>query len=445
MDNLLVSYNDSDESDVEENIESYKNELESRASTILKESIENHEISINENGEITIELNKHNNNNNNNNNNKVNEINNVNSKKRNIDSLYKEDSETTTTTTTTTTNNEENNTKIGKIGDICNVCTIEKSKYKCPGCSILFCSLICSNKHKIDTKCTGVRKDNHFIPLNKFKDSDIVNDFNFLDKINRVNENGKAIVANSFIKFKSKHLQQFAFRKNINLYIMPKEMSRHKENTTSFKKPKNLLLWRVEWLFLDDDFKWSDPSIQDSMIMNDLLQKHIDDPVNIYNLKNNLKKLNSNRDYKNPNENFTVLMKRERDSKNQYYRFDLTKTFDENFQFKEIIEFPTLLVFTNNSKNLLNYNIISLEDQSVIEKQQLEIIKANLSFKTKYDPNLTNTEDQSKRFKPNNNNNNNKNGNKKNDRFKNKNNNNNDNNNNDDNNNDSNNNNKDNE
>lgn len=50
------------------------------------------------------------------------------------------------------------------------------------------------------------------------------------------------------------------------------------------------------------------------MIMNDLLQKHIDDPVNIYNLKNNLKKLNSNRDYRNPNENFTVLMKRERDS-----------------------------------------------------------------------------------------------------------------------------------
>ncbi|EGC38018.1 hypothetical protein DICPUDRAFT_17925, partial [Dictyostelium purpureum] len=331
---------------------------------------DNHEISINKDGEITIELNKLN--------------------KR---ALEQDDDNTNNEDDRDNNEDDEPPKKVIKIGDICQVCNLEKSKYKCPGCSILFCSLICSNKHKIDNNCNGIRKDNHYIPLNKFKDSDIVNDFNFLEKINRVNENGKTILSNSFIKFKAKHLQEFAFKKDINLYIMPKEMSRHKENTTTFKKPKNIILWRVEWLFLDDDFKFIDNSIADSGIISNILYNHIDDPVNIYNLKYSLKKLNSNRD-SNPNSNFIILMKRERDSKNQYYKFDLEKSLEENLKFKEVIEFPTLLIFNIDSDKLKTYNIIKEEELPEIENKQKEIIASNLNFRTKYDPNLTNTEDQ---------------------------------------------------
>ena len=38
---------------------------------------------------------------------------------------------------------------------MCQICKKVEFKYKCPGCLLLTCSLLCVNMHKEESKCTG--------------------------------------------------------------------------------------------------------------------------------------------------------------------------------------------------------------------------------------------------------------------------------------------------
>ncbi|KYQ89472.1 hypothetical protein DLAC_10144 [Tieghemostelium lacteum] len=294
-----------------------------------------------------------------------------------------------------------------KIGvDKCEICATNTSKYKCPGCSILFCNLVCSNKHRVQKNCNGTMKRNHFIPLSEFSDSDISNDFSFLESINRVNKTGKALIKDSFVQYKSKLLQHMAFSKSINLYVMPQEMSRHKENTTTFHKRKNkpVILWRVEWMFMDDNFKCINTTVLETPSIYDTLVNHIDDPVNRYSLKKLIKNLNtleskesgdgndgneeSDRHKMAIQESLVILMKRERSMTKQYYRIDISQTIEKNLYGKELIEYPTFLVFMKDSLLLSDdaYTIITNDELLEIQNEQLSIIQKNLNSKKKFNP-----------------------------------------------------------
>ena len=58
-----------------------------------------------------------------------------------------------------------------------------KSKYKCPKCEVRSCSLACVKRHKLEADCDGLRDKTKYLPLQKFTDMDVVNDFRLLEEV----------------------------------------------------------------------------------------------------------------------------------------------------------------------------------------------------------------------------------------------------------------------
>ena len=58
-----------------------------------------------------------------------------------------------------------------------------KPIYKCPKCETRSCSLECVKKHKIEADCDGLRDKTKYVPLQKFTDMDVVNDFRLLEDV----------------------------------------------------------------------------------------------------------------------------------------------------------------------------------------------------------------------------------------------------------------------
>ncbi|RWW24342.1 hypothetical protein GW17_00011373 [Ensete ventricosum] len=57
-----------------------------------------------------------------------------------------------------------------KKSSLCEECGSNPWKYRCPGCSILTCSLPCVKSHKERTSCTGKRNRTEFVRLSHFDD-----------------------------------------------------------------------------------------------------------------------------------------------------------------------------------------------------------------------------------------------------------------------------------
>jgi hypothetical protein len=91
------------------------------------------------------------------------------------DSVSEEDSETSSDENSDSS--EEQNSEPESTQ--CQVCHQQTHKYTCPGCSIKFCSVVCSKKHKSETSCTGERSKTKFIDLKEFKNSDLSSGLNF--------------------------------------------------------------------------------------------------------------------------------------------------------------------------------------------------------------------------------------------------------------------------
>ncbi|KAA6399475.1 MAG: hypothetical protein EZS28_005003 [Streblomastix strix] len=69
-----------------------------------------------------------------------------------------------------------------RIQKICEVCNISVAKYKCPACNKRTCSVACVKGHKIKDGCSGLRRANDFIPLNKMDVNTIYSDVAFLQQ-----------------------------------------------------------------------------------------------------------------------------------------------------------------------------------------------------------------------------------------------------------------------
>jgi len=91
------------------------------------------------------------------------------------------------TVSASTSNNGDNNdngdddddeeppaAKRARMAPKCQVCNTQPSKYTCPGCSIKFCSLVCSKQHKSESKCTGERNPTQFVDLKQFDNNQLV-------------------------------------------------------------------------------------------------------------------------------------------------------------------------------------------------------------------------------------------------------------------------------
>ena len=151
-----------------------------------------------------------------------------------------------------------------RLGD-CAVCDAGvAAKYRCPGCAIVTCSLECSKRHKqMGEGCSGKRKVAEFKDIRDFTDADLVSDYRFLEDALLEKDRAKrwrprfrpgsdaaarADRAPAAIKTVDLLTQKAADR-GVQLFCMPDGMARRVANTTFYDRKRDLMQWRVEWLF----------------------------------------------------------------------------------------------------------------------------------------------------------------------------------------------------
>ena len=153
----------------------------------------------------------------------------------------------------------------------CEECNENKSLYQCPGCGIRTCSLLCCQAHKKRTKCSGKRSRGAYLPLCRMDDSTLRSDYFFMEevldtmprarKISKLVEEEKSSTNNNnnsnnnnnnhhrsiaSINKKAKRLIQQAKRRGITLQVMPPILERHKNNSSWYCGPRDLITWKVE-------------------------------------------------------------------------------------------------------------------------------------------------------------------------------------------------------
>lgn len=232
--------------------------------------------------------------------------------------------------------------KVSRLGD-CEVCAIEPAKYTCPKCELKTCCLNCVNIHKRELECDGIRNKVKFIPLQKFSNLELQNDFNLLEEVsNSLFKYKRDPVKNSVSMYnKLPHplhiLRKYAYMRKTQVKFLPKLFTQHKINTSCVYK--NNLYWRVEWVFVSGNLKHVDEKLIDSTRLCIPLTAHLDQPDLAF--------------YKAAGINgLLILMKAERSSK--FYILDHTLSIAENLKNKCIIEFPIFYVIFNYEKDMFD-------------------------------------------------------------------------------------------
>ena len=72
------------------------------------------------------------------------------------------------------------------LSQLCSICHAAPYKYKCPGCGARNCSLICIQKHKVRTECSGRHNPTDFVPREiLLTPAGVDHDYNFISAIDR--------------------------------------------------------------------------------------------------------------------------------------------------------------------------------------------------------------------------------------------------------------------
>lgn len=234
----------------------------------------------------------------------------------------------------------EEEKRTQRLGN-CEVCAVESAKYTCPKCELKTCCLNCVNIHKKELECDGVRNKVKFIPLQRFSNLELQNDFNLLEEVsNSLFKYKRDPVKNSVFMYNKLPYQLHMLRKNAymrktQLRFLPRLFTKHKANTSCVIK--NKLFWRVEWVFLSANIKNTDEKLRDTTRLCSALKSHLDKPELAY-----YKSMGINR--------LIVLMKVERSSK--FYILDNSLSICENLRNKCILEFPIFYVIFYYEKDM---------------------------------------------------------------------------------------------
>lgn len=290
------------------------------------------------------------------------------------------------------------------LENACEICHKIKSIYKCPGCNIKTCSLVCCRAHKQNTGCTGQRDKTKFVSKEEFSENLLMNDYRFLEEHSRIIDayqraselgeehilNGKTLTSTNLENDPSKNLQFYGtyenLRKfvhkqsNICLKLMPPQSTRHLNNKTRFNRLKNMVSWSIEFIFhltkLEDKYFRFDTKkvlFSSKETLRSCLryfyakfQMDLFDLTSLKYEKNQLKvKMHNlfNEDFKDifENESFDKLsvlfeIKDFTEHKRFYLKFDLDQTLGDCLKNKTLIEYPS--IFLVKSENLCEYEII---------------------------------------------------------------------------------------
>ncbi|GFQ72213.1 hypothetical protein TNCT_717791 [Trichonephila clavata] len=227
--------------------------------------------------------------------------------------------------------------------DLCSTCN-EPSKYRCPKCSTLSCSLKCVKAHKEQSGCNGIRDKTAFVPLEEFKDCHLHSDYHFLQDVVRSLDNAQRKKRNlGFLRYLPPNLfrlESIARRRQIELCILPVGFARRKASTTYLRYSDGKIFWKLEWVFPLCDLTYSDARVDEEQLLGECLDKYL--------LSNSEEDFGGKLDYYRSfgHKGVSVLIKDERTPANvtRFLELNKNKSLRENFKGIKIIEFPTLLV-----------------------------------------------------------------------------------------------------
>ena len=271
-----------------------------------------------------------------------------------------------------------------RLGD-CAVCDAGvAAKYRCPGCAVVSCSLACSKRHKqMGEGCSGKRKVAEFKDIRDFTDADLVSDYRFLEDALLEKDRAKrwrprfrpgsdaaarADRAPAAIKTVDLLTQKAADR-GVQLFCMPDGMARRVANTTFYDRKRDLMQWRVEWLFhgpptaRDDDeekngrvgvekvapvARTEDAKVDETATIGSALRAHFaPGPGNAARL-HELRRFRSLRERRKAETPATIgiflAAEGRRADDPRFHRLALDATLRENLNGKRVLEFPTLHV-----------------------------------------------------------------------------------------------------
>jgi len=269
-----------------------------------------------------------------------------------------------------------------RLGD-CAVCDAGvAAKYRCPGCAIVTCSLECSKRHKqMGEGCSGKRKVAEFKDIRDFTDADLVSDYRFLEDALLEKDRAKrwrprfrpgsdaaaradrAPAATKTVDL----LTQKAADRGVQLFCMPDGMKRRIANTTFYDRKRDLMQWRVEWLFhgprapRDEEKKEKkkptpvaraeDAKVDETATIGSALRAHFaPGPGNAARL-HELRRFKGlpfelRETAKAPESAIGIFLAAEgrRADDPRFHRLALDATLRENLDGKRVLEFPTLHV-----------------------------------------------------------------------------------------------------
>ena len=271
-----------------------------------------------------------------------------------------------------------------RLGD-CAVCDAGvAAKYRCPGCAVVSCSLACSKRHKqMGEGCSGKRKVAEFKDIRDFTDADLVSDYRFLEDALLEKDRAKrwrprfrpgsdaaarADRAPAAIKTVDLLTQKAADR-GVQLFCMPDGMARRVANTTFYDRKRDLMQWRVEWLFhgpptaRDDNeekngrvgvekvapvARAEDAKVDETATIGSALRAHFaPGPGNAARL-HELRRFRSLRERRKAETPATIgiflAAEGRRADDPRFHRLALDATLRENLNGKRVLEFPTLHV-----------------------------------------------------------------------------------------------------
>ncbi|XP_077974347.1 box C/D snoRNA protein 1-like [Styela clava] len=236
-------------------------------------------------------------------------------------------------------------------GPKCEVCAKNPPKYKCPKCSVRTCCLLCVKTHKKMNDCDGVRCKTTFVPLNKYNENNMLNDYRLLEEIARCADNNGRYISESLPNStKGMSLQiKKAKGMNINLKLLPFTFTQHKLNSTFYHCKLQAFLWHIVWHFPTLNHSIHKKKVIDTKTIEEALSEACssDDSGNI-----NIQKYLDNSET-------CIYMKRMDLPANEikYYKIDTASTIKSALRGKTIVEFPQFIVVLQQKAQEYENNI----------------------------------------------------------------------------------------
>lgn len=277
------------------------------------------------------------------------------------------DSDTDSTNSISSSSTGTLSTRLGK----CEVCGANDAKYTCPKCEVKTCCLPCLQIHKKELECSGIRDRTKFIPLKKMTKMDFMSDYYFLEECTRFVEDRKHDRIKRYTRYNKIlptdlfRLRNAAANRNITVRFLLENFSRRKENTSFLDWKKNIIYWRVDWVFLNaESLLFVDKKCCEDDTLETLLDKYVNEQnPEVVPMKKCLEYYQSE-----GIANLIILLKAEgvKRSRNRFFRLDYTKSLKENLAGKVLVEYPCIHIAYD--KDILDSDIIESDDDLEADK-----------------------------------------------------------------------------